>query len=111
MYAAECTDGTIRLAGGNDTYGRVEVCSSGVWGTVCDDSFTDIDAGVACRQLGLNSAGLIIIYNYTHLYYCTPNMHDGLRVWDTCMCSVSWIVCILSHLDADKMNQHSDRLI
>ena len=54
--ASSCVEGDIRLVGGTNQ-GRVEICYSNVWGTVCDDQWGVVDAQVACRQLGLISAG------------------------------------------------------
>ena len=52
LPVTQCTHGDIRLEEGYTDYeGRVEVCISGYWRTVCDDDFDDGDALVVCRQL------------------------------------------------------------
>lgn len=60
----DCTDGTdessmhcdakieYRLMDGNDLEGRLEVKYRGVWGTVCDDDFSNKEAQVFCNSLG-----------------------------------------------------------
>ncbi|NXU41988.1 MARCO protein, partial [Drymodes brunneopygia] len=45
----------VRLVGG-DRRGRVEIFHKGVWGTICDDGWTNREATVVCRMLGFNRA-------------------------------------------------------
>ena len=75
---ASCGDGDIRVCLGTDrncavsastqhliddrlSVGRVEVCSGGRYGTVCDDVWTEEAASVACRQLGFSPYGNSIV--------------------------------------------------
>ena len=52
IIATHCTNGDLRLVGGYmDHEGRVEVCISGYWRTVCNNNFDDGDTLVVCRQL------------------------------------------------------------
>ena len=43
----------LRLVDGTgDHEGRLEISYNGTWGTVCDDYWTDVEAGVVCKILG-----------------------------------------------------------
>ena len=52
---------TLRLRGANvSSEGRVEILYDGVWGTICDDSWSDEDARVVCQALGYRLAVYIL---------------------------------------------------
>ena len=55
----DCVNGHVRLRdGANEMEGRVEVCLDGVWGSICDNKWSDPDASVVCKQLGFSTIGL-----------------------------------------------------
>uniref|UniRef100_A0A3Q2P9F2 Neurotrypsin n=1 Tax=Fundulus heteroclitus TaxID=8078 RepID=A0A3Q2P9F2_FUNHE len=54
----DCHQGAVRLVGSSSSdSGRVEVYLNGQWGAVCNSHWTDRDASVICRQLGLRDIG------------------------------------------------------
>ncbi|EFJ44987.1 hypothetical protein VOLCADRAFT_33421, partial [Volvox carteri f. nagariensis] len=62
----------VRLNG--STSGRVEVCLNGTWGSICDDEWDDLDADVACRQMGFAGGSAVDGVQTT----AGP---AGMRVW------------------------------
>ena len=53
-----CAEGDLRIRGGLFVgQGRVEICHENIWGTICDDLWGNVDAAVACRQLGFPGGG------------------------------------------------------
>ena len=60
-----CSNGEIRLEGGSSLYeGRVEICRNQQWGSVCDNSWTNVDATVVCRHLGYSGFSMSMHLSY-----------------------------------------------
>ena len=53
-----CSNGDLRLTDGSTKYeGRVEICTNGVWGSICDSGWGDKEAYAVCKQLQLGFRG------------------------------------------------------
>lgn len=52
-----CTDGDVRLTGGSETNGTIEVCHENQWGLICSSGFGTNEAKVICQQLKFPTSG------------------------------------------------------
>lgn len=84
----DCNHGAARLVGGSsNSTGRLEVYLSGQWGAVCDTHWTDRDASVVCRQLGLGDFGKALFRSFglsTVFHYVRLGCHGNERSLTEC---------------------------
>ena len=85
---SQCTHGDVQLVGGSGSYeGNVQICNKGVWGWVCDNSWSFNDARVVCRQLGFSTTSLWLllhtlpIINNYYYYRCLQKILFFLWIW------------------------------
>ena len=52
LETVQCDDGDVRYIMAGETSGPLEVCVSKRWAAVCYYGWSDVDATIACRQLG-----------------------------------------------------------
>ena len=77
MCADDCSDGDIRLVGGETrSEGTVEICIDSLWGLIDESGWSIADAIVICRELGFHESTVGALL---HSYYGKPNkaIHIG----------------------------------
>ena len=82
-YHPGCTEGEVRLVGGaNNNEGRVEICLSNEWGTVCDQMWDTTDASVVLDWLLLVQTVTDCIDTWIMGYiYFRSNCTESSHLW------------------------------
>ena len=95
-----CDSGKIRLASGTSIMnGRVELCNNNAWETVCDTTWTDFNAGVVCRQIGLSGKRLALMRNFIQITWKNGQVASlsQMPTMDRALAPYCWIAwCVLA---------------
>jgi len=72
LLSAVCQHADVRLVGPVAYSGRVEICFTETWGTVCDNMWSNDDANIVCRQLGFSRHSMLMPNIKDHI----SNLHS-----------------------------------
>ena len=78
MYIApgSCEENSVRLSNGDiDEEGQVEICTSGMWGSICSTGWDLTNAYVLCKQMGFSEKSKKVLNTSIPI----PVMHVYLR--------------------------------
>ena len=66
------------------------ICSQGEWYTLCGDtnSWTQTQARVACRQMGLNPNGMLVVHKILCIHF-----HFVIDLYTTVIIEVKMYIC------------------
>ena len=84
-----CQKGDIRLEQGSSIReGIVQVCINHAWGTICDQDFHNVDAGVICSQLNFERDGQLLFLYKTILSLLLCHYYNFMH-----FCSIKYLIC------------------
>ena len=94
-----CTDYDILLVGGaSPNEGKVLMCLNGVWGTLCDETFSKTDAQIVCYEAGY-SGGMKHLY-YVHIFIKINNV--GGLVYSAHFANSSNEILLVTDIDCSE---------
>ena len=81
LLSAVCQHADVRLVGPVAYSGRVEICFTETWGTVCDSMWSNDNANIVCRQLGFSRHSMLMPNIKDHI----SNLHSIYTIIHLCL--------------------------
>ena len=66
---AQCIDGDLRFVEEGTDRGPLLICFRSLWHETCSSSFNEVDARIACRQLGFVEGSMLGLHCTSRIRY------------------------------------------